>query len=110
MAGSAVGVAALAVLLVPRLRVLLGLVAVACIVAAGVYVTVHQAQSPVPDNGAWPRSFGAASEWAWAAVVFLGAEGVVDAVQRRRHARLSQAEPVPPRREPPACRGRWRPR
>ena len=58
LVGAVAGSATLVVLLVPRLRAVLGLLAVGCIVAAGVYVTVHQAQSPVPDNGAWPKSFG----------------------------------------------------
>ena len=58
--------------------------------AAGIYVAVHQAQLKVPDNGAWPQSFGEASEWAWAGVVFLGADGVVDGVLRARKRRLDR--------------------
>jgi len=42
----------------------------------------------VPDNGAWPTSFGVASTWAWAGVVFLGADGVVDVVLRARQRRV----------------------
>jgi hypothetical protein len=38
----------------------------------------------VADNGAWPQSFGEASKWAWAGVVLLGADGVVDGVLRAR--------------------------
>jgi len=95
-AGLAVGLATVVVLLVPRLRVVLGLLAMGCIVAAATYVIVHQSQLQVPDNGAWPQSFGVASEWAWAGVVFLGADGAVDVVLRagrRRTARRS-GEPV----------------
>jgi len=86
--GSATGIA----LLVPRLRVLLGLAAVACVVAAGCYVAVHQNQVQVPDNGAWPQSFAVASQWVWAAVVFLGADGIVDAVLRTRSARKDRID------------------
>jgi hypothetical protein len=89
-AGLAVGVATLVVLLVPRLRFVLGLAAVACVVAAGAYVAVHQSQLHVPDNGAWPQSFGTASQWAWAGVVFLGADGAVDVALRARRRRLDR--------------------
>jgi hypothetical protein len=89
-AGLVVGVATLVVLLVPRLRIVLGLVAVACVVAAAVYVAVHQNQVRVPDNGAWPQSFGVASRWAWAGVVFLGADGAVDVALRARRRRLDR--------------------
>jgi arabinofuranan 3-O-arabinosyltransferase len=82
-AGLAVGVATVLVLLVPRLRIVLGLLAIAGIVAAGVYTTVHQAALHVPPNGSWPLSFGKASTLAWAGVVFLGADGVVEVVLRR---------------------------
>ena len=95
-AGLAVGLATVVVLLVPRLRVVLGLLAMGCIVAAATYVIVHQSQLQVPDNGAWPQSFGVASEWAWAGVVFLGADGAVDVVlrARRRRMALQSGEPV----------------
>ncbi len=111
LVGATAGLATLAVLLVPRLRVVLGLLAVVCIVAAGVYVTVHQAHSPVPDNGAWPQSFGTAAEWAWAAVAFLGAEGAVDVVLRARRRRgISSAGREPLHRAPREHRVRSRPR
>ena len=89
-AGLGVGAATLLVLLVPRLRFVLAIAAVTCVAAAGIYVAVHQAQLKVPDNGAWPQSFGEASEWAWAGVVFLGADGVVDGVLRARKRRLDR--------------------
>ena len=91
-AGLAVGAATLLVLLVPRLRVVLGLVAVTCVAVAGFYVAIHQHQVRVPDNGAWPVSFGTASTWAWAGVVFLGADGVVDGVLRARRRRLERKD------------------
>jgi len=75
------------VLLVPRLRFVLAIAAVTCVAAAGIYVAVHQNQIRTPDDGAWPQSFGTASTLAWAGVVFLGADGVVDAVLRARHRR-----------------------
>jgi hypothetical protein len=82
-AGAAVGVASALVLLVPRLRAVLGVAAVAAIAAAGVYTAVHQAQAHVPADGAWPLSFATAADLAWAGVVFLGADAVVEVVRRR---------------------------
>jgi hypothetical protein len=89
-AGLAVGVAVFVVLLVPRFRFVLAMAAVGCVVAAAVYVAVHQNQLHVPDNGSWPQSFGVASEWAWAGVVFLGADGAVDVALRARRRRLDR--------------------
>ena len=89
-AGAAVGVATLVVLLVPRLRILLALAAIAGIVIAGTYTAVHQAQFHVLPNGGWPTNFQTASKWAWAGVVFLGAEGIVDIVLRRRATKAQQ--------------------
>ncbi len=87
LAGLAVAVATAVVLVVPRLRFVLALAAVACVAAAGIYVAVHQSQVVAPDNGAWPQSFQVASQWAWAGVVFLGADGVVDVALRARRRR-----------------------
>ena len=94
-AGLAVGLATLVVLLVPRLRFLLGMAAVACVAAAGIYVAVHQNQLHVTDNGSWPQSFGTASKWAWAGVVFLGADGAVDVALRSRARRTARRAGTP---------------
>jgi hypothetical protein len=85
-AGLAVGIASVVVLLLPRWRTILGLLAVALIVGAGVYTIVHQATSDVLPGGAWALSFDAASRLAWAGIVFLGADAVVEAVLGRRRA------------------------
>jgi arabinofuranan 3-O-arabinosyltransferase len=90
VAGVCVAGGTLVVLVVPKLRFLIGLAAVGCVAGAGIYVAVHQNQNPVPDNGAWPQSFGVASKWAWAGVVLLGADGVVDAVLRARIRHLER--------------------
>ncbi len=82
--GLAVGAASAVVLLVPRLRIFLGLAAVAGIAAAGWYTAAHQAALHVPADGSWPLSFQTASDLAWAGVVFLGADAVVEVVLRRR--------------------------
>jgi hypothetical protein len=95
--GLAVGAATVAVLLVPRLRVLLGVAAIAGVVAAGWYTAAHQAATHVPANGSWPLAFGTASQLAWAGVVFLGADGMVEAVLTRRARRRHQPAPPPDR-------------
>jgi hypothetical protein len=95
--GLAVGVATVAVLLVPRLRVLLGVAAIAGVVAAGWYTAAHQAAAHVSPDGSWPLAFGTAGQLAWAGVVFLGADGMVEAVLTRRARRRNQpAPPAPP--------------
>jgi arabinofuranan 3-O-arabinosyltransferase len=89
--GLVVGAATLLVLVVPRLRFILAMAAVVCVVAAAAYVIVHQHQVMVPDNGSWPHSFEVASQWAWAGVVFLGADGAVDVALRARARRKGRA-------------------
>jgi hypothetical protein len=81
--GLGVGAATALVLFLPRLRIVLGLVAGAAIVAAGTYVLLHQHADHVPAGGDWTLSFGTASTWAWAGVVFLGADGLVELILRR---------------------------
>jgi hypothetical protein len=90
--GLAVGVASVVVLLVPRLRVILGLAAVAGIVASGWYTVAHQAALQVAPDGSWPQSFQTAADLAWAGVVFLGADAVVEVVLRRRRNRSGSGE------------------
>jgi hypothetical protein len=94
--GLAVGVASVVVLLVPRLRILLGLAAVAGIAAAGWYTAAHQAALHVPADGSWPLSFQTASNLAWAGVVFLGADAVVEVVLRRRRRGSRRTESAVP--------------
>jgi hypothetical protein len=95
-AGLGVAVALIAVLLLPRLRVVLGLAAIAGVVAAGAYVAVHQAQTHVPAGGDWTMAFATAATLTWAGVVFLGADAVADVILRR---------PARPRRAPGADMG-----
>ncbi len=90
-AGLAVGVASVLVLLVPRLRILLGVAAVVCILAAGLYTAVHQYRVHLPPDGAWTLSFAKASKWAWAGVVFLGGDAIVGVVLQRSARRAAAA-------------------
>ncbi len=87
--GVATGVATAVVLSVPRLRIVLGLVSIAGVLGAGTYEVLHQHAGRIPSGGAWALSFTTASWLAWVGVVFLGADGVVDVVQRHRRGRRS---------------------
>jgi len=93
--GVIVAAATLITLMVPRLRTLLGLAAVGCVLAAGVYVVVRQGSAHIVDSGSWPSEFGLASTLTWAGVVFLGADATVDVARRWRSPSLDQAtEPI----------------
>ncbi len=124
LAGVAAGLATMTALLVPRLRIVLGLVAIAGVVCAGAFVAIHQAAYHPPADKAWPLSFNTASQLVWAGVVFLGAECVVEVVLRRQRTAGSTSRssatgrgsdpvtdgtvPRPPAQPDPV--GRWRPR
>jgi hypothetical protein len=97
-AGAATGLACL----VPRLRAVLGLVAVAGVVAAGVYTAAHQAAVHAPVNGSWPLYFGTASKLAWVGVVFLGADAVVGIILGRRRPGRRRRDPASSTSEDPA--------
>ncbi len=100
--GLVVGAATVVALLVPRTRLLLGLAAVSCVVAAGAYVVVEQASFHFTTGGTWPSNFTVAGSLTWAGVVFLGADATVESVRRwqtRRSARApvtGEAEPALP--------------
>jgi hypothetical protein len=94
LVGLAVGVATAVVLLVPRLRIVLGLAAIAGIVAAGEYTAATQAAQHVLADGSWPLSFQKAADYAWAGVVFLGADGVVDVILRNRRRQAEAQAPA----------------
>jgi arabinofuranan 3-O-arabinosyltransferase len=97
LVGLAAGAATVVVLLVPRLRVILGVAAIAGVGAAGWYTAAHQAATHVPANGSWPLAFATAGQLAWAGVVFLGADGMVEAVltRRARHRTDDSEDPDP---------------
>jgi arabinofuranan 3-O-arabinosyltransferase len=82
--GVIVAAATLVALRVPRLRMLLGLAAVGCVLAAGIYVVARQGSAHIVDSGSWPSAFDLASTLTWAGVVFLGADATVEIVRRRR--------------------------
>ncbi len=79
--GVALGVAL--TLIVPRARGLLGLAVVGFAMGGVVYTLVLQADQHFP-SGAWPTHFEQANILVWIAIVFLGADAVVDLVRRRR--------------------------
>ncbi len=92
--GVIVAAATLVALTVPRLRMLLGLAAVGCVLAAGVYVIVRQGSAHIVDSGSWPSEFGLASTLTWAGVVFLGADATVEVVRRRLSPLDDVADPI----------------
>jgi hypothetical protein len=91
--GAVVGVATILALRFRRLRWLLVIAAVACVAAAGLFVTLHQAIYPARANGGWPVGFGTASSLAWAGVLFLGADAVCELTDRIRRGRREAAAP-----------------
>jgi hypothetical protein len=86
------GVATILIALVPRLRIVVGIAAAACVAEAGIYTALHQLQLNVPANGAWPQSFATAAQWAWAGVVLLAGDGAAEVARRaqRRTERRSK--------------------
>ncbi len=98
LTGLIVGVATLISLLVPRVRVVLGLAAIGLLIAAGTYTVVEQSHlGDAAVGGGWATYFGAASNLAWAAVVFLGADAVVELISRLVSSRSSAGGPKRPR-------------
>ena len=95
LTGGAVAVATVVALLVPRARMLLGLVAVGLIVGAGGYVIVNHNAVQAFATGPWPSQFPLASSLAWAGVVFLGADATVEVASRRRRSRRADASEPP---------------
>jgi hypothetical protein len=79
--GVALGVAV--AFIAPRARGLLGLAVVGFTIGAIVYSIVLQATQHFP-SGAWPTHFEVANELVWTAIVFLGADAVVELVRRLR--------------------------
>ncbi|HEV3366448.1 MAG TPA: alpha-(1-_3)-arabinofuranosyltransferase family protein [Acidimicrobiales bacterium] len=95
LTGCVVGVATLIVLRVPRLRLVLGLVAAACVLAAGIYVIARQILDQEAANGGWPGLFGIASALAWAGVMFLFADAALELIQLWKATRVRRPHTPP---------------
>ncbi|HEY5108335.1 MAG TPA: alpha-(1-_3)-arabinofuranosyltransferase family protein [Acidimicrobiales bacterium] len=94
LVGGLVGAGVVVVLRVPRLRLLLGAVATVLVLATGTFVVIRQGVVPTRANGGWPSQFGGADGLAWAGVLFLGADAVVELVTRRRSSVPHGPDPV----------------
>ncbi len=82
--GGLVGIGVVVVLRVPRLRLLLGGVATLLILGTGMYIIIRQGVDATQPNGGWPSEFGGADGLAWAGVLFLGADAVLEIRDRLR--------------------------
>jgi arabinofuranan 3-O-arabinosyltransferase len=71
-------------LVVPRTRGLLGLAVMGFATAAVLYILVRQAAQHFFFGGGWPSEFEPANMLVWTAIVFLGADAVVELVRRLR--------------------------
>jgi hypothetical protein len=71
-------------LMVPRARGLLGLAVVGFAIAAVLYILLRQAAEHFFFGGGWPSEFEPANMLVWTAIVFLGADAVVELVRRFR--------------------------
>ena len=78
-----VALAMLAALVIPRARGLLALAVVGFAVGGAAYTVAKQASQHFPPGG-WPVHFEAANVLVWTAIVFLGADAVVELLRRRR--------------------------
>ena len=82
--GALVALGVVVVLRVPRTRLVLGVVATGLVLVTGVSIMIGQAVDPARANGGWPSGFGFADGLAWAGVLFLGADAVVELMSRVR--------------------------
>lgn len=80
--GLIVGLATVVAMRIPKMRVLLGLVAAGFIVAVPVYVTIRQGIKLVPPNGGWPAQYVFAGSLVWVGLMFIGADAVIEIVMR----------------------------
>jgi arabinofuranan 3-O-arabinosyltransferase len=94
LTGVAVATATFLALRSPRLRPALGFIAVALILSVAAFITIRQGIHPERPDGGWPAAFGTADSLAWAAVVFLGADGVIELMARRSRRLAEEAHRV----------------
>ena len=83
LVGVAVAVATATGLAWPGGRTTTSLTALGLVVACGAVVVYGQATAPVPASSTWPDVYEGAALLAWMAVVFLGADALVELVRTR---------------------------
>jgi hypothetical protein len=96
LVGLAAGVAVAVALLVPQVRAVTAVVAVGLLLAAGVTVVAGQVLHPVPESSDWASAYDRAGVLVWMAVVFLGADAVVETARSMVRRRGSAPPPGPP--------------
>jgi len=93
--GVAAGVAVAVALVIPQVRAVTSLVAVGLLVAAAASIVANQALHPIPESSNWASAYDSQAVLVWMAVVFLGADAVVDTARsmaRRRRRRRSESD------------------
>jgi hypothetical protein len=93
LVGLAAGVAVAIALVVPQARAVTSIVAVGLLVAAGVFVVHGQAQHAVAESSDWASAYESAGVLVWMAVVFLGADAVVETARQKVRRRRPRREP-----------------
>jgi hypothetical protein len=93
LVGLAAGVAVAIALVVPQVRAVTSIVAVGLLVAAGVFVVHGQAVHKLPESSDWASAYESAGVLVWMAVVFLGADAVVETARQKARRRRARREP-----------------
>ncbi len=93
LVGLAAGVAVAIALVVPQVRAVTSIVAVGLLVAAGVFVVHGQAVHRLPESSDWASAYESAGVLVWMAVVFLGADAVVETARQKARRRRARREP-----------------
>jgi len=93
--GLVAGLAVAVALVVPRVRAGISLAAVGFIVAGAISVVAGQALHPQPESSNWPAYYHSAAGLVWIAVVFLGADALVEVARR-----LAARRTLPPTSSP----------
>ena len=93
LVGLAAGVAVAIALVVPQVRAVTSIVAVGLLVAAGVFVVHGQAVHALPESSDWASAYESAGVLVWMAVVFLGADAVVETARQKARRRRARREP-----------------
>jgi hypothetical protein len=81
LVGVAVAAATATGLALRRGRLATSLAALGLVVACGALVVYGQATTPAPASSTWPAVYESAAVLAWMAVVFLGADALVESVR-----------------------------